>query len=89
MTGEEEVTRQTEEVDFGSMSAATNVYIFLAGEDKVCPVKGDELVDKFIRPQPKQTFYEGWKHDDFVKGAELEILVQDIEERLKDRPKVP
>ena len=53
MTGEEEVTRQTEEVDFGSMSAATNVYIFLAGEDKVCPVKGDELVDKFIRPQPK------------------------------------
>ena len=45
-------------------------------------------MDKFQEPKPKQIFYEGWKHDDFVKGAELDMLVQDIEDRLKHRPKM-
>ena len=54
------------------------VYIFAGGNDKVCPLKGDQLLEEFKYPQPPLVVYEGWQHYDFVKGAELDRLVSDI-----------
>jgi len=55
------------------------VNIFVAGSDKICPIAGNELIDLFTtHAKPIQMTYKKWDHMDFVKGAELELLVEDI-----------
>ena len=72
------VVRSTESIDLTNAQDVADIYIFQASEDKQCPIQGQSLIEQFKYPQPQQTTYAGWNHDDFVTGGDLKKLLDDI-----------
>lgn len=70
--------RKTNKIDLSDVQNTAPVHIFMAGDDRVCPVTPLDLLQEFNYPQPAVETYKGWQHNDFVTGADLDRLVSDI-----------
>ena len=64
------------------------MHIYIGGKDQICPIDGDELIDRFTtKLKPEQVTFDDWDQQYFVKGKDLDKLVSKIVTALEKRPR--